>query len=109
MLLAEAISLSAGEVAAILIVFALLCAAAIACVVLGFVWAGRAARGSERATVGFGLVAGLEALMAMPSLIAGVRGRLPLVGLAVPLILAAQIAVFLRARAQARRDPPATS
>jgi hypothetical protein len=106
-LLAEAISLDAGEVAAILIVLALFCAAAIACVVLGFVWAGRAARGSERAIVGFGLVAGLETLLALPSVIAGVRGRLPVVGLVVPLIIAAQDAVYIRARA--RREQPAST
>ena len=106
MLLAEAISLDAGEVAAILIAFAVFCAVVIAVVVLGFIWAGKGGRGSERAFVGFLIVVALEGLFVLPALFAVAANRTSPLVLVGPAILAAQVAVYLKARAATRGGPP---
>jgi hypothetical protein len=102
-LLAEAISLDAGEVAALLIVFALFCIATVAVVVLGFVWAGRAGRGSQRATVGWAIVAALETMMFVLLVATAGVNTSPVILLVGPALVGGQLIVFLRAR---RRPTP---
>jgi hypothetical protein len=61
--LGETVQIDPGVVLLILGVLLVLLLLAVAVVVLGFVWAGRAGRGSQRALVGWAVVAVLEALV----------------------------------------------
>ena len=94
MILAEAPSFTAEEVFFALLVLVVLALASLAVLVLGFVWAGRAGRGSQAALVGWTMVLAIEGL-AVVSVLATDPGG----GVAWPLgLMAAQTAVFLRAR-----------
>jgi hypothetical protein len=106
-LLAETISIDAGDVALILIALALMVLATVAVIVFGFKWAAGAGRGSQRALVGFVIVIGLEAMLVAPAIMAMINARnVSLIALAVPAIPVAQLVVFFRTRGEARGQPP---
>lgn len=102
MLLAESVQISGGALLLILAVFLAVIAASVAVVVLGFVWARRAAAGSRSAMVGFVAVVGAEVVSAVGAVVAG-EGD-PTFGIITLALAAAQVGVHLRWRA--RRAAP---
>lgn len=67
MVLAESVSIDGGALVAILAVLLVVLLAAAAAVVLGFVWAWRAGRGSMHSLVGLLIVVALEVMGAFAS------------------------------------------
>ena len=88
MVLAEAVSIDGGALVAILAVLLVVLLVTVAGVVLGFVWAWRAGRGSMHSLVGFLLVVALEVMAAFPT---GFLTLLPVVG---------QVATYVVSRAR---------
>lgn len=101
-MLAETVSIDGGTLLLILVVALLVLVLALAVVVLGFVLAPRAGRGEGRALGWWAGIVALEGLYCLGSVAAVLSGDFS-PGILVPLlIVAAQVAVFLRAR----RDAP---
>lgn len=102
-MLAETVSIDGGTLLLILVVGLLFLAMAVAIVVFGFVLAPRAARGESRALGWWVGIVALEGLYCLGSLAAVLSGDFTL-GVLVPLVIvAAQVAIFLRARRDADR------
>ena len=98
--LAETVSLDGGVVLVALIVVLVALALSVAAVVLGFALAPRAARGSTPALAVWTAVVAAEGLFCVWLLVGAVEwGFSPLV-LAAPVLVAAQVAVFLSARGE---------
>lgn len=88
MVLAEAVSIDGGALVAILAVLLVVLLLTLATVMLGFVWAWRAGRGSMHSLVGFLIVVALEVMAAFPS---GFLTALPVLG---------QVGTYLVSRAR---------
>ena len=99
MVVGEAVSFSGEEVFFILLVLAVFAVATLALIVLGFVWAGRAGRGSEAAMAGFVIVLVFEGLAAASAVATNEIWVWPVV------LMGAQLAAFLHARARHRQGP----
>ena len=100
-MLAETVSIDGGTLLLILVVGLLVLALAVAVVVFGFVLAPRAGRGESRALAWWIAIVALEGLYCLGSVAAILSGNVT-AGVAAPLVIvAAQVAVFLRARRDA--------
>lgn len=97
-MLAETVSFDGGELAVLLIIALLALLALIAVVVLGFVLAPKAARGSTGAFTGWVVVLVIEGLFCMWSVAALIQTELSVTVLFFPIAVAAQVALFLWAR-----------
>jgi hypothetical protein len=102
-MLAETVSIDGGELLIILVVAAAVVGLAIAVVVLGFVLAPRAGRGSGSAQGWWVLILALESLFALGSVAALLAGEFSIGVLVPPAIIACQVAMFLQARKDAGR------
>ena len=101
--LAETVQIDTGTVVLILVIFGLIVAAGVAIVVLGFVLAPRAGRGSS-AAMGWWLFAlSLEVLWCVGSLSFIVRGEFTVWVVVPPVLLAAQLALYFQAKRDAGR------
>ncbi len=100
-MLAETVQIGGGEVVAILLVLLVLAVLAIGTVVVGFVMAPRAGRGSKNAYGWWVVAVGLEVFACLGSLRGLLQGRPTIGGLVLPVIIAAQVAIYLRARRDA--------
>lgn len=102
-MLAETVSIDGGTLLLILVVGLLFLAMSVAVVVFGFVLAPRAGRGEGRALGWWVGIVALEGLYCVGSLVAVLGGDFT-PGIVLPLlIVAAQVAIFLRARADVER------
>ena len=102
-MLAEPVSIDGGTLLLILVVGLLFLAMSVAVVVFGFVLAPRAGRGEGRALGWWVGIVALEGLYCVGSLVAVLGGDFT-PGIVLPLlIVAAQVAIFLRARADVER------
>lgn len=102
-MLAEAVSLDGGTLLLILVVGVLFLALSVAVLVFGFVLAPRAGRGSRRALGWWVAIVAVEGLYCLGSLAAVLGGDFSPGVFLPPLIVAAQVALFLQARRDA--DP----
>lgn len=102
-MLAETVSIDGGTLVLILVMLLALLALAVGLVVLGFVLAPRAGRGSKRAFVWWVVIVALEALYTLGGVVAIFTGDFSLFGLVAPAIIAGQVALFLQARKEAGR------
>ena len=100
-MLAEAVSLDGGTLLLILIVGLVVLAVTLAVVVFGFVLAPRAGRGSRRALAWWVVIVALEGLYGVGSLAAFLAEGFSLWALLPLVIVAAQVALFVRARRDA--------
>ena len=100
-MLAETVSIDGGTLLLILVVGVVVLALAVAVLVFGFVLAPRAGRGEPRALGWWIAIVAFEGLYCLGSVAAILSGNVT-AGVAVPLVIvAAQVAIFLRARRDA--------
>lgn len=97
-MVAETMQLDGGALVVVLAVFILIAAAAIAVVVMGFVLARKAARGSDRALAGFVIIVTFESLFALQGLLSIFSGELNPFVLVLPALIALQIGLYAKAR-----------
>lgn len=97
-MLAESVSIDGGTLLLILAALALVLAATVAIIVLGFVLAPRAGRGSRRALAWWVVIIALESLYALGYVGAILAGDFSLGVLLPPAIIAGQVALYVRAR-----------
>jgi len=97
--LAETIKLSGGEVLVILLVLIGMAVVAAAFLALGCVWAWRAGRGSQAALAGWIVCAVVEGLLLLQVIGSLFQGRPNFLGAVPAGALAAQVGLYLAARA----------
>ena len=102
-MLAETVSIDGGALLLILVALLVVVGLAIGLVVLGFVLAPRAGRGSQRALVWWVVIVALELLYAVGAVAAVFAGDFSPLVLLPPAIIACQAAMFLQARKDAGR------
>lgn len=97
--LAETVSFTEEEILVIMLVLLGMLAVVVAIAVLGCIWAWRAGRGSQRALIGFVVVASLEGMASLAAVPALLEDR-SLVFIGPVWALGAQVGLFLWARAK---------
>jgi len=100
-MLAETIKLDGGVIALIIVLLLIFFVVSVGTVVLGFVMAPRAARGSQTAMVWWTVALVLEGFACLGSIGSLAAGRVSLSTPVMPLIVAAQVAIYVRAKGDA--------
>ena len=102
-MLAETPSIDPAALILILVMLVLILASAVAILVFGFVLAPRAGRGSQRALVWWVIIIALEGLYAVAGVASVFTSGFTIFVLVPPAVIAAQVAMFVQARKEARR------
>jgi FtsH-binding integral membrane protein len=101
--LAETVSLDAGDIAVILAILLVIVLVAVAIVVFGFVLAPRAGRGSSQAMNWWSAILVVEGLFCLGSVAEILTGQFTLWAFAPLAVVGGQVALYMRARNDAGR------